>query len=61
MRRNFALAGAGQRGARSMACLGFVILLSLAFWAGALWIAEFLIRVSSLGYWPRFILKIRRI
>ena len=50
MGRNFALAGAGQRGARSMACLGFVILLSLAFWAGALWIAEFLIRVSSLGY-----------
>jgi len=53
MRRNLALAGSGQsdhRGVRSMACLGFVILLSLAFWAGALWIAEFLIRVSSLGY-----------
>lgn len=53
MGRNIALAGSGrtgQRGARSMACLGFVIFLSLAFWAGALWIAEFLIRVSSLGY-----------
>jgi hypothetical protein len=30
--------------------LAFVIFLSIAFWAGALWIAEFLIRVSSLGY-----------
>jgi hypothetical protein len=53
MRRNMALAGAGrtdQRAARSVACLAFVILLSMAFWAGALWIAEFLIRVSSLGY-----------
>lgn len=48
-----ALAGSGrtgQRGARSVACLGFVIFLSLAFWAGALWIADFLIHVSSLGY-----------
>lgn len=53
MGRNIALAGSGQtghRGARSMACLGFVIFLSLAFWAGALWIAEFLMHVSSLGY-----------
>jgi hypothetical protein len=53
MRRNFALVGAArpeQRGARSVACLAFVIFLSLAFWAGALWIAEFLMRVGSLGY-----------
>lgn len=53
MGRNLVLAGSGrtgQKGARSVACLGFVIFLSLAFWAGALWIAEFLIHVSSLGY-----------
>jgi hypothetical protein len=53
MRRNLALAGAGrpeQRGARSVACLAFVIFLSIAFWAGALWIAEFLIRMGSLGH-----------
>jgi len=51
MRRNLALAGSGRAGAaRSMACLGFVIFLSIAFWAGALWIAEFLIRLNSLGY-----------
>lgn len=53
MGRNLALAGAGrpdQRAVRSVACLAFVIFLSIAFWAGALWIAEFLIRVGSLGY-----------
>lgn len=53
MRRHFALAGAGRtdpRAARSVACLAFVIFLSVAFWAGALWIAEFLMRMGSLGY-----------
>jgi len=52
MRRNLALAGARpeQRAGRSLACLGFVIFLSLAFWAGALWIAEFLVRLGSFGY-----------
>lgn len=53
MRRNLALAGAGrpeQRAARSVACLAFVIFLSIAFWTGALWIAEFLMRMGSLGF-----------
>lgn len=53
MGRHFALIGAmrsDQRAARSMACIAFVIFLSIAFWAGALWIADFLIRVGSLGY-----------
>lgn len=53
MGRHFALSGAirpDQRAARSMACIAFVIFLSIAFWAGALWIADFLIRVGSLGY-----------
>jgi len=53
MARNIALAGTGRtapRATRSVACLAFVIFLSVAFWAGALWIAEFLLRVGSLGY-----------
>ena len=54
MRRNWALAGAertDQRGARSLACLAFVVLLSFAFWAGAVWIADILIRlISAHGY-----------
>ena len=53
MGRNLALAGAGrpgQRAARSVACLAFVVFLSIAFWAGALWIADFLINVGALGY-----------
>jgi hypothetical protein len=53
MRRHFALAGAGrpqQRGARSVACLAFVIFLSIAFWTGALWIADFLVHVGPLSY-----------
>lgn len=57
MRRNFALAAAvrndhrhHQHHARPVTCLAFVAFLSLAFWAGAIWLAEFLIRVSQLGY-----------
>jgi hypothetical protein len=53
MRRHLALAGAGrpqQRAVRSVACLAFVIFLSIAFWAGALWIADFLVHVGPLGY-----------
>ena len=54
MRRNFALIGVERHEhnahARPVTCLAFVILLSLAFWTGAIWIADFLIRVSRLGY-----------
>jgi len=53
MRRHFALVTPTRplsRGATSVACLAFVVLLAIAFWAGALWIGEFLFRVSSLGY-----------
>ena len=52
MRRNFALVGAERRHhqARPLTCLAFVVLLSIAFWAGAIWIADILIRVSQLGY-----------
>jgi hypothetical protein len=50
MGRKLAVAGEGrsvQKAAGSMACLAFVLVLALAFWAGAVWIAEFIIRVSS--------------
>jgi hypothetical protein len=53
MRRNFALIGSARpdhRAVTSVACLAFVLFLAVAFWAGAVWIAEFLIRVSQLGY-----------
>ena len=53
MRRNVALVGSmrpGNRAASSMACLAFVAVLAVAFWAGAVWIVEALIRMASMGY-----------
>jgi hypothetical protein len=38
------------RSVSSMACLAFVVVLAIAFWAGAVWIAQFLIRVSATGF-----------
>lgn len=43
MRRDLALIGAArqaERPARSIACLAFVAVLGLAFWAGVVWLAE---------------------
>jgi hypothetical protein len=37
------------RGVSSLACLAFVILLGIAFWAGAVWIAQFLLRIGASG------------
>lgn len=54
MRRHFAVAATAvrpaQRSASSIACLAFVVALAVAFWAGAAWIAQFLIRVGALGF-----------
>jgi hypothetical protein len=53
MRRHLAFGGAARpahRGVTSLACLAFVVVLAAAFWAGALWIAQFLLRVSSSGF-----------
>ena len=50
MARNLAFGGAARplgRNASSVACLVFVALLAVAFWAGALWIGQLLLRVSS--------------
>jgi len=54
MRRNLAYGGMARpgvsRGVSSVACLAFVAVLGVAFWAGAIWIAEVLVRISQTGY-----------
>ena len=54
MRRNLAFEGLarphGNRAVSSVACLAFVALLAVAFWAGAVWIAQLLVRVSQGGF-----------
>lgn len=51
MARNLAFGGARRvlgRNTSSLACLAFVALLGLAFWAGALWIGRLLMGLSGL-------------
>jgi hypothetical protein len=54
MRRHLAFGGAARpevnRGISSVACLLFVVLLGLAFWAGAVWLAQALVRLSQTGF-----------
>lgn len=54
MRRNLAFGGAARpemsRSVSSLACLAFVALLAVAFWAGAVWIAQLVVRVSQVGF-----------
>jgi hypothetical protein len=54
MRRNLAFGGVTRpglnRSVSSVACLAFVAVLGLAFWAGALWIAQLLVRISQTGF-----------
>ncbi|CAN7530873.1 hypothetical protein LJR164_003721 [Phenylobacterium sp. LjRoot164] len=50
MPRPVAFGGASRgaaRGLTSIACLAFVGMLAIAFWAGALWIGNTLIRVLA--------------
>lgn len=35
------------RGVSSVACLAFVIILGLAFWAGAAWLGQILLRMGA--------------
>jgi len=52
MRRDLALTGATrqmERPARSIACLAFVAVLGAAFWVGAAWIVETLLRLYGQG------------
>jgi type IV secretory pathway VirB3-like protein len=54
MRRNLAYGGVTRpalpRGVSSLACLVFVAVLGVAFWAGALWIAQILVRMSQTSF-----------
>lgn len=50
MRREFAFRDAARptgHTTRSIACLAFVAMLALAFWAGAAWIVEAFVRLNS--------------
>ncbi len=52
MRRDLALGGMARqmaRPARSIACLGFVAILGLAFWAGAAWVFDTVRRLYGQG------------
>ena len=52
MRRDLAPGGMArqmERPARSIACLGFVAVLGLAFWAGAAWIFDTVLRTYGQG------------
>ena len=37
----------GRKGASSVACLAFVALIAVAFWAGAVWIVQILMQVMA--------------
>jgi hypothetical protein len=54
MRRNLAFGGATRpqlnRSVSSVACLAFVAVLGVAFWAGAVWLAQVLVRLSQTGF-----------
>lgn len=50
MPRNVAFGGVSRgtaRGVTSIACLAFVAVLAIAFWAGALWIGNTLIHILT--------------
>jgi hypothetical protein len=50
MGRHLAFGGAARplgRSVSSLACLAFVVLLGLAFWAGALWLGQVILRMNA--------------
>ena len=52
MRRDLAFGGVTRpvgKGVSSIACLAFVVFLAVAFWAGAAWIAQAILRLSASG------------
>jgi len=53
MARHLAYGGAMRpvgRSVSSLACLAFVALLGLAFWAGALWLGELIFRSGAFRF-----------
>ncbi len=52
MARHLVFGGAARpvgRGVTSVACLAFVVLLGLAFWAVAAWLGQILLRMGAGG------------
>ncbi len=51
MARHFAFSATRPmvRGTTSLACLAFVALLGIAFWAGAAWIGQAILRITGFG------------
>jgi hypothetical protein len=52
MARHLAYGGRARpmaKGASSLACLAFVALLGVCFWAGAVWIGQAILRVTGFG------------
>lgn len=43
-------ASARNKDAKSVACIAFVAVLGVAFWSGAVWIGETLVRLSTGAY-----------
>lgn len=53
MVRHLAFGGAARpvgRGVSSFACLAFVALLGVAFWAGAVWLGQMIFRITAAGF-----------
>jgi hypothetical protein len=51
MARELAFSGVArqvERPVRSIACLVFVAILGAAFWAGAVWVGEYVLRMAPL-------------
>jgi hypothetical protein len=48
-RLSYGAARPTAKGASSLACLAFVAALGVAFWAGAVWIAETIMRLTGFG------------
>jgi len=51
MARHFAFGATRPmvRGTTSLACFAFVALLGIAFWAGAAWIGQAILRITGFG------------
>ena len=50
---HLAMGGAARPAGRSLsslACLAFVVLLGLAFWAGAVWLGQMVLRMNASGF-----------
>ena len=52
MARHLAFGGVARpvgRGVSSVACLAFVVVMGMAFWAATAWLGQILLRLGALG------------